>query len=115
MTYSSSLSQRRSEVFRRHSNAVSFQERVKTIGPVTNMVLLIVLLCLLGLLYLTQATKTNTYGYQLDSLQKQQDSLKSEKSELEIASARMQSLDRVQSSQVTAQMTQVAPTAMVTN
>ena len=42
---------------------------MRAFGPISNSIILIVLACLLGLLYLTQVTKTNTYGYQINGLQ----------------------------------------------
>ena len=38
--------------------------------------MLVILACLLGLLYLTQVTKTNAYGYKINSLEQQQTKLK---------------------------------------
>jgi division protein CdvB (Snf7/Vps24/ESCRT-III family) len=72
-----------------------------------------VLACLLGLLYLTQVTKTNAYGYQINSLQQEQTKLKNQRDDLEVASARLQSLSRVQDSSVAKNMVSVAPTSTV--
>ena len=83
-------------------------------GPVSNTIILIVLACLLGLLYLTQVTKTNSYGYQINGLQSAQSKLQSQKEDLQVASARLQSLNRVQNSQVAKNMVAVTPSATVT-
>jgi len=98
---------------RPNQNAVSFRLERKTLGPISNTVILIVLACLLGLLYLTQVTKTNAYGYKIASLQQQQTQLKSQNDDLQVASARLQSLDRVQSSNVAKHMTPIAPSGSV--
>jgi len=98
---------------RPNQNAVSFRLERKALGPISNTVILIVLACLLGLLYLTQVTKTNAYGYKIASLQQQQTQLKSENDDLEVASARLQSLDRVQSSSVAQHMTPISPSGSV--
>jgi hypothetical protein len=82
---------------------------------VSNTIILIVLACLLGLLYLTQVTKTNAYGYQINSLQQTQAKLKSQNDDLEVASARMQSLARVQNSAVAKNMVSIAPSGTVQN
>lgn len=113
MTYSSSLSMSRRRFATRHQNVVSFQEKAKTIGPVSNTIILIVLSCLLGLLYLTQVTKTNASGYTINDLQKQRSSLQKEHDELELTSARLQSLDRVANSPVNKSLVSVAPTSTV--
>ncbi len=113
MTYSSSLAMSRRRFASRHQNAVTFQEQAKSLGPVSNTIMLVVLSCLLGLLYLTQVTKTNANGYTLDSLQKEQTALRHENEELELTAARLQSLDRVSSSPVNQSLVSVAPTATV--
>ena len=61
MTYSNTLALGRRQYGsnRRHQNLVSFKREGKRVGPITNTIILIVLACLLGLLYLTQVTKTN--------------------------------------------------------
>jgi hypothetical protein len=117
MTYSSSLAMGRQNTFGgRNQNAVSFRgNQARSLGPVSNTIILIVLACVLGLLYLTQVTKTNAYGYKVDSLVKQQQQLKSEHEDLEVASARLQSLDRVQGSTVARGLTATAPAATVNN
>lgn len=99
----------------RNQNAVSFRVKEHTLGPISNTITLIVLACLLGLLYLTQVTKTNAYGYQINSFQTQQSQLKSEHDDLEVASARLQSLSRVQNSSVAKKLVSVAPTDTVQN
>jgi len=113
MTYSSSIANRRSGYARRGQNAVSFLEASRPLGPVSNTIILIVLACLIGLLYLTQVTKTNSYGYTINSLQQQQIELKDQKANLEVTSARLQSLERVSSSDVAKGMVSVAPAGSI--
>lgn len=115
MTYSSSLAMNRTRFSGRNQNSVSFKAQARTLGPISNTIILIVLACLLGLLYLTQVTKTNAYGYQINSLQQQQSKLQSQHDDLEVSSARMQSMDRVQNSSVAQGMVSVAPSATVKN
>ena len=105
----------RSRFSGRNQNSVSFRAQARTFGPISNTIILIVLACLLGLLYLTQVTKTNAYGYQINSLQQQQARLKSQHDDLEVASARMQSLSRVQGSAVAKSLVAVAPSDTVQN
>lgn len=105
----------RSRFSGRNQNAVSFRVTERTLGPISNTIVLIVLVCLLGLLYLTQVTKTNAYGYQINNLQQQSASLESQHNDLEVASARLQSLPRVQSSSVAASMTAVSPSDTIQN
>lgn len=97
----------------RNQNAVSFASTDKRLGPISNTVALIILACLLGLLYLTQVTKTNAFGYTIDSLQQRQTALAEENNELEVASARLQSMERVQNSAQAKNLVSVAPTAVI--
>ena len=116
MTYSSSMSLGRQASFTsRGQNAVSFRDERRTLGPISNTIILVVLACLLGLLYLTQVTKTNAYGYKISALHQQQTQLANEHNDLEVSSARLQSLDRVASSSVAKNLVAVAPSATVQN
>jgi hypothetical protein len=67
----------------------------------------------LGLLYLTQVTKTNAYGYEINSLREEQTRLNQEHDDLAVASARLQSVDRVQESQEAKGLVSVASSATV--
>lgn len=113
MTYSSSLAMSRSRFTGRNQNAVTFRTGERTLGPISNTIVLIVLACLLGLVYLTQVTKTNAFGYQINSLQQQQAQLQSQHNDLQVASARLQSLSRVQNSAVAKNLVAVAPSDTV--
>jgi hypothetical protein len=115
MTYSSSLAMNRAQFAGRNQNAVSFRVQERTLGPITNTIVLVVLACLLGLLYLTQVTKTNAYGYQINDLQVQSAALQSQHDNLEVASARLQSLPRVQSSAVAKSLTPTTPSDTIQN
>lgn len=131
MTYSSSIAMNRQRLsgqarntqastialksWGKNQNTTSFNTETRALGPVSNTIMLIVLACLLGLLYLTQVTKTNAYGYQINDLQKQQSAAQEENSELEVASARLQSMERVKNSEVAQNMVTVASSGTVQN
>lgn len=116
MTYSSSLAVgRKSAGLSRNQNTAVFRGRNRALGPISNTVILIVLAILVGLLYLTQVTKTNAYGFKINSLQQKQSQLAEQHDDLEVAAARLQSVDRVQSSDAAAGMTTVTPAATVQN
>jgi len=112
MTYSSSVAASRRGYVRRNQNSVSFAASARTLGPVSNTIILIVLACLVGLLYLTQVTKTNGYGYTINNLEEQQSQLKDQKANLEVSAARLQSLQRVSSSEVAKNLVSVAPSGV---
>jgi hypothetical protein len=114
MTYSSSLALgRKSAVYGRNQNATAFRTRERTLGPISNTIILIVLALVLGLLYLTQVTKTNAYGYEINSLKEEQTKLSAEHDDLAVASARLQSVERVQNSDEAKDLVSVAPTDTV--
>jgi len=129
MTYSSALSMSRGQYANptrqalrgtqtyagRNQNVVSFGTTERRFGPISNTIILVVLACLLGLLYLTQVTKTNAYGYQINGLQQQAAQLQSKHDDLALASARLQSLSRVQTSKVASNLVAVAPSGTVQN
>lgn len=115
MTYSSSLNVNRQRFAVKNQNTTTFKTNDKALGPISNTIILIVLACVLGLLYLTQVTKTNAYGYKINSLTTQASALQQEHDELEIASARLQALDRVKNSEVAKGLVTVAPSGTVTN
>lgn len=98
---------------RRNQNTVSFKSETATLGPISNTIILIVLFCLIGLLYLTQVTKTNSFGYTINNLQQQQTQLKDKKADLEVMAARLQSLERVSQSQVAKNMVNANPSGTV--
>ena len=85
--------------WRRNQNTVKFQASRK-LGPVAHTVLVAVMLAVLGLIYLTQITKTSTYGYQINELNTKKEQLLSEQRDLEVETARLQALEKVQQSSV---------------
>ncbi len=113
MTYSSSLASNRQRFVAKNQNTINFKSDEKTLGPISNTIILVVLACILGLLYLTQVTKTNAFGYKINSLTTQATELQQEHDELEVASARLQALDRVKSSEVAKDLVSVAPSGTV--
>ena len=90
MTYSSSLAIGRQRFTNKNRNTTSLIQKETKLGPISNTIILVILSCLLGLLYLTQVTKTNALGYKINSLQEEKVSLQEEHDDLQIASARLQ-------------------------
>jgi hypothetical protein len=115
MTYSSSLAMNRSRFTGRNQNLTAVRVQTRVLGPVSNTIVLIVLACLLGLLYLSQVTKTNAFGYQINNLQQTQATLTSQHTNLEVSSARLESIQRVQNSSVAKNMVAVTPSSTITN
>jgi len=88
----------------RNQNLTPFASGAK-LGPIANVVLIILLIAFLGLLYLTQLTRTSTFGYEMNEINAEKSQLAAEQDDLKIESARLQSLTRVQDSAVAATMT----------
>jgi len=115
MTYSHSLATSQRRFVANNQNTTKFRANEAALGPVSNTIILIVLACVLGLLYLTQVTKTNAYGYKINALTTQASDLQQEHDELEVASARLQALDRVKNSTVAKNLVQATPAGTLSN
>lgn len=105
---------RRENTWRRNQNTVAFEHSAK-LGPVSHTVLVAVMVAVLGLIYLTQLTKTGTFGYTRENLTSEMSELVAKKSELEVENARLKSLQKIQSSQVAQTLTAPASTDYIRN
>ncbi len=115
MTYGKSVLISRQAAYQRNRNVVTISASRKGLGPISNAIVLVLVVCLLGLMYLTQVTRTNALGYKLSELTTRQSQLKEEYASLEVESVRLQSLERVQTSTVTQSMNETKPTAFATD
>ncbi len=115
MTYSSSLSLAKNRYSRMGQNAVSFKNESNRLGPISNAIVLLVVICLIGLVYLTQVTKTNAYSYEIQDLQTKQTELKEEQKDLELTAARLKSIDSKAVADAANNLVSVAPTATIDN
>lgn len=97
------FSPRRQPVMRRNQNSTKFKSDVK-LGPVAHTVLVALMIAVLGLIYLTQATKTTAFGYEAQGLETEIAELSAKKSELEVQNARLTSLAQVKNSSVASAM-----------
>jgi len=113
MTYSSSIAATRRGYVRPNQNSVRFTSSARALGPVSNTIVLIVLACLIGLLYLTQVTKTNGYGYTINNLEEKQSVLKKQKTDLEVTAARLQALNRVSDSRIAKGLVSATPNGVI--
>ena len=112
--YSITLNRYQSQqALRRNQNTVRFKMPI-SLGPVSHTVLIALMLAVLGLVYLTQITKTSLFGYQMKDLNNQKEQLMSENSDLQVETARLQALERVQQSNVAKAMAAPAATDYAT-
>lgn len=113
MTYSSTASVNRQRFSTRGQNAISFKNEEKRLGPISNAIVLLVMVCLIGLVYLTQVTKTNSFSYEIDRLQQQQSELKEEQKDLELTAARLRSVESSKVAQAAEGLVSVAPSGTI--
>ena len=97
---------------RRGQNTVAFRSSVK-LGPVTHTVLVALMITVLGLIYLTQATKATSYDYEAQRINDRIADLTSTKTDLEIENARLTALESVRNSSVAKAMTEAKSTKYV--
>ncbi len=114
MTYSSAASVNRQRFSTRGQNAVSFKNEDKRLGPISNAIVLLVMVCLIGLVYLTQVTKTNSFSYQIDRLEQQKAELKEEQKDLELTAARLRSVESAKVAKAAEGLVSVAPSGTIT-
>lgn len=115
MTYSASVASNRRRYNSRNQNSTSFSSGETQLGPVSNTIILIVMACLLGMLYLTQVTKTNSFGYDVNELRNSQASLEQEHAELEVAAARLQAIGAIEKKDSVKKLVSARPSGSISN
>jgi cell division protein FtsL len=105
-------SSRRQQNWSRNQNTVAFISSVK-LGPVAHTVLVALMITVLGLIYLTQATRATSYDYEAQKIDSQIADLSTKKSDLQVENARLTALETVKNSSVAREMTTPAATDYV--
>lgn len=96
----------------RNQNTTRFTSAVK-LGPVTHTVIVALMITVLGLIYLTQATRATSYDYESQKIDTQIAELNDQKGDLEIENARLTALETVKNSSVAREMTAATTTQYV--
>lgn len=114
MSYQSTntFSSRRQQSWSRNQNTTKFISSVK-LGPVAHTVLVALMITVLGLIYLTQATRATSYDYESQRIDSQIAELNTKKSDLEVESARLTALETVKNSAVAKELTVPVSTEFV--
>ncbi len=107
-----SFTSRRQQNWSRNQNTVAFASSVK-LGPVAHTVLVALMITVLGLIYLTQATRATSYDYESQKIDSQIADLSTKKSDLEIENARLTALETVKNSSVARTLTTASSTEYV--
>ena len=98
----------------RGQNSVAFASAIK-LGPVTHTVLVALMITVLGLIYLTQATKATSYDYETQKIDTEISKLSEEKADLEVENNRMTALSNLRESSVAKAMTKPGAPSYVNN
>lgn len=106
------FSSRRASNWNRNQNTVAFASSVK-LGPVTHTVLVALMITVLGLIYLTQATRATGYDYEAQKIDNKIADLTTQQTDLRVENARLTALENVQNSSVAKAMTKPAQTNYV--
>ncbi|MDO4271805.1 MAG: hypothetical protein Q4C83_02385 [Candidatus Saccharibacteria bacterium] len=93
----------------RNQNLVEYKSGAK-LGPIANIVTIILLVALLGMVYVTQVSKTGSYGYELNDINERKTELAAEQDDLKVENARLQALSNIKNSSVANAMTTPAST-----
>jgi cell division protein FtsL len=101
---------RRQQNWGRNQNTTRYTSAVK-LGPVAHTVLVALMITVLGLIYLTQATRATSYDYEINNVDSKISELAVQKDDLEIENARLTSLQSVKTSTVAANMTAPSSTS----
>ena len=104
------IASRRQQNWSRNQNTTRFVSSIK-LGPVAHTVLVALMITVLGLIYLTQATRATSYDYQSQKIDSQISALNDQKSDLQIENARLTALETVKNSSVAREMTTPVSTA----
>lgn len=102
MTYSQMY--RSPRAVRRSQSVGLFQANTRALGPISNILFLAAVLAIMGLLYLTQITKTSVFGIEVNDLKAQKTELEQDNQSLRIEAARLQSIERIKTSAVAGQL-----------
>ena len=114
MSYQQSTYNRRHQSMSRNQNTVAFASAIK-LGPVTHTVLVALMITVLGLIYLTQATKATSYDYEAQKIDTKIAELSTEKTDLEVENARLTALSTVRDSDVAQAFTKSDQPSYVNN
>ncbi len=90
---------RRQGNYGRNQNTVAFASAIK-LGPVSHTIIIALMILILGLIYLTQATRVSGIDYAANNTSDRIAELTDKKRELEVENARLTALQNVKNSNV---------------
>lgn len=81
----------------------------KTLGAVSQSVILSLLVVVIGLIYITQGTRSTNYDYELNNIENEISELEAKKEDLAVEKARLTSVAAAASSEVAVTMEDASP------
>lgn len=102
-TFYTSQRRRMNYNYGRNQNISAFESTIK-LGPITSTLIIGLMVTVLGLIYLTQATQVTSYDYKMSQVDAQIDELNAKKNDLEIEKARLASIQTLTASTVAQNM-----------
>ena len=81
----------------------------KTLGAVSQSVILTLLVVVIGLIYITQGTRSTNYDYELNNIENEISELEARKEDLAVEKARLTSVATTNNSEVAMMMEDASP------
>ncbi len=100
--------------YKRNQNITPYVS-VNKIGPFSQTLMIALMVAVLGMIYLTQATRTTSFDYDALAIDQEIAELSAKKTDLEIEQARLTSLKTIETSEVAQAMVQPSAVGYVSN
>lgn len=98
-------------LYARNGNTVRLTK--KKLGPITNSIIIGLLMLMFGLIYVTQSAQAATYDYAIDDVEEQITEMTAKKDDLAVEKARLNSIATAKASTVAAAMEDATTTGYV--
>jgi len=92
-------------IWSRNQNLTAFAPSSK-LGPVTTLIIAVALIIIMAFMYAFQVMKPAAFSYEFNEINQRRNELTSERDDLRVENARLQSLARIKNSNVAAAMTE---------
>ena len=103
---------RRQQNWSRNQNTVAYVSAIK-LGPVSHTVIIALMITVLGLIYLTQATRATSYDYATQKIDSDIARLNAERDDLKVENAKLIALEAIKKSSVASTMTAPVSTSYI--
>lgn len=97
----------------KHINLTTRSSSKKGLGPISNVLFMIVIVTLMGIMYLSQVTKANDFSFSLSTLETRKSELVQENEELTLRAARLALINNIKSTRVAKNLSSASSTEFV--